>query len=655
MKKWYLILAVLLVIIYYLFAVLNFNWIENLELVTLNFRMKLRGEVPHQDKVKIVAIDDRSLSRLYQQEGNAWPWSRGVYAEIIEKLKAAGARSVIMDISFDTYRKNDQEGDRKFAETLFFNPEVTIGTTLINNKKEFDELDPAYQNKLKETRDYLKFRYKISNIDEYYLPDFFTTYKLVPPEEMFRHAVNAYSTFEIGLPGADGIYHAIPLIINEDYMNQEKEGSLVLLPNIDILGLASYLGIKPGDYVFDIKNKEIQLGNKLTIPVDSSGYFNLNYYGKRAFSEIPAVDVLNDSAENLRDIFEGKIVLIGYTAQAKGIFDARPTPFNSNESGIQLHATLLENILDRYYLKRLPFWLNLLLIGITFLISVQILRISNLKLSILLNILFIFLINLINYILFINNIWMDLVYLDLILVLYLTTNTIIKVYRENRERIKTKNFFSRYAPAQVVDEILKNPEMINPGGQEKEITVLFTDIVNFTGISEQLQPSELVRLLNEYLSEMSTIIKNKNKGTLDKFIGDAIVAIFGAPFSKEDDPIRAVNTALDMKEKAEELQDLWKKRGEKIIFDLGVGISTGKAVVGNIGSQERVNYTCIGDSVNVAARLEAATREAGFKILISDKTYSLVKNHFICRKIEELAVKGKKESLTVYSVISRKN
>ena len=205
----------------------------------------------------------------------------------------------------------------------------------------------------------------------------------------------------------------------------------------------------------------------------------------------------------------------------------------------------------------------------------------------------------------------------------------------------------------MVEEILKDPTRINLGGEKMKITVLFSDIVGFTTISEQMEPVELVRLLNEYLTEMTAIIKDQFGGTLDKFIGDAIVAIFGAPFSKPDDPVRAVNAALAMQKKVAELQRRWKERGEKFVFGIGVGINTGPAIVGNIGSPDRLNYTCIGDTVNTAARLEAATRSTGASILISAATYAYIADYFQCEELPPISVKGKKEPLVVYSVLSK--
>jgi len=650
----YVVIAVLLVLFYCFLVLTNFELLETLELVSFNLRMKIRGSIEHSADVIIISIDDKSLSDLYYNDHNPWPWTRDVYAKIINKLSSLNVKSVIMDISFETFDFNNKENDLEFAKSLMENQFVTIGTTLINSKKEFENLNTKYKQELSSENDYYKFGYKIKNPNHYFFPEFFSTYKLIPPADLFKNTVRSYGTFEIGLPSPDGIYHHIPLVINEKFEFDDKKSSLFLMPNIDILGLGTYYGIELGDYFFDFSNNEIILGNKKRVGVDKNGYLTLNYYGKRAFEEISVVDFLEIEKEKLQNDFTNNIVLIGYTANAKGIFDSRPTPFNKNEAGIQLHATALQNIIDNNYFTRASVWVNIFILFILIILSFNIANIDDLNYSLSLNFLLIITFNFFNYLLFLNNVWLDLFYINLILFSIMFVTTLIKVYKEKKKKMRIKNYFSRYVSGEVVDQIIDNPVLIKPGGKRKTVTVLFCDIIDFTDKASKIDSEKLVCLLNEYFEAMTDIIKNQYGGTLDKYVGDSIVAMFGAPFSSKDDPIRAIKTALKMKEKENELRTEWIARGEDTNFEMGIGISTGEVVVGNIGSEERVNYTCIGDSVNIASRLEAATRKTGAEILISDSTYQEVKDVFICEKISNLKVKGKKELLTVYSVINRR-
>jgi adenylate cyclase len=651
--KLYLVIALLLVCLYLFLVLINFEFLETLELVTFNLRMKMRGPIEHPGDVKIIAVDDKSLSDLYYNQNNPWPWTRDVYADLINKLSRLDVKSVIMDISFETLDFNNKAKDLEFAESLIDSQFVTLGTTLINSRREFKQLNTEYKEELVSENGYHQFRYKIKNPDRYFFPEFFSTYKLVPPADLFKNTASSYGSFEIGLPSPDGIYHHIPLVIKEEFEFDSKKSSFFLLPNIDILGLGTYYGIDRGDYTFDVANNEIILGNQKKIQVDKNGYLTLNYYGRRSFEEISAVDFLEMDREKLQNDFKNSIVLIGYTANAKGIFDARPTPFNKNESGIQLHATALQNIIDNNYFTRVSVWVNSILLFVLIILSFVIADIDNLNYSLCLNLLLVIIFNVFNYWLFLNNIWLDLFYFNLTLFGIMFVTALIKVYREKQNKLRIKNYFSRYVSAEVVDQIIDNPVFIKPGGKRKTVTVLFCDIIDFTDKAAKIEPEKLVLLLNEYFEAMTDIIKNQYGGTLDKYVGDSIVAMFGAPFAREDDPIRAIETALKMKEKEKELCEKWLARGESTVFEMGIGISTGEVVVGNIGSEERVNYTCIGDSVNVASRLEEATRRTGTDILISDSTYQAVKGVFRCKKITNLKVKGKDELLTVYSVIKR--
>ncbi len=645
--------ALLAAAIYAGFSFLEIEWVENFELVLLNLRVQLRGELSHDDDVVIVAVDDKSLSYYYQHHDNPWPWSRDIHAEIIEELNRLGARSIVMDLAFDTYQ--EPEGDQKLAETLFFNPNVVLSTLLVDSRENFTDLDPEYRQRLKESEEYLQYRYNIRNPESLpggRMPELFSTYKLIPPEQSFKQAAYAYGTFEIGLPQADGLFHSIPLVVNEHYAREEGELSRALLPNITVLGLASYYGLDRGEYSFDPAAGEIHLGEEAVIPVDSSGYFELTYYGERAFQEVSVVDLLeHGEEEELQEIFEDALVLVGFSAEAKGLYDDRPTPFNRNEAGVQLHATAMDNILNENFRHRLTLGQNMLIIIGVVLVLLLLQKVEKFKLGTGLSLGFITLVNLGNYLLFLNDIWADIFYVNLVLVLLLLTSTFLRFYRERKDRLQTKSFFSRYVPAPVVNRILENPDRIHPGGEEMEVTVLFSDIVNFTGISEELEPQKLVSLLNEYLACMADIIKNEHRGMLDKFIGDAILAIFGSPFPAEDDPVRAVAAALAMVEAAREMKQEWRERGEEVEFDLGIGINTGTAVVGNIGSEERVNYTCIGDAVNLAARLEGLTRELEGKVLISESTYEQVKDVFACRRLRQISVKNRSEPVTVYRVL----
>jgi adenylate cyclase len=208
--------------------------------------------------------------------------------------------------------------------------------------------------------------------------------------------------------------------------------------------------------------------------------------------------------------------------------------------------------------------------------------------------------------------------------------------------------FSKYVSEAVVNEMLRRSE-IKLGGEKQELTVLFCDIRGFTSMSEKLPPEEVVKILNEFLSAMTDIIF-KNRGTLDKFMGDAVMAVFGAPVFFKDHALCAVRTAFMMKGKLNELNEKWKKQGRPMLA-VGMGINTGEAIAGNMGSIRRVEYTVIGDTVNLASRLESLNKELNTEILMSEATYSVVKDNIRAKEYKDIKIKGKEKNIKVYEAI----
>lgn len=221
-----------------------------------------------------------------------------------------------------------------------------------------------------------------------------------------------------------------------------------------------------------------------------------------------------------------------------------------------------------------------------------------------------------------------------------------------KERDFVKDTFGKYMTKQVADEILKNPGMIAPGGKKQEVTILFSDIRGFTTFAEGRPPDEVLSHLNEYMSAMVDVII-KYQGTVDKFIGDAIMAVYGSPLIREGDTLRAVKTALEMQQRLNELNESWARVG-KPPFNIGIGINTGEVIVGNIGGIRRMEYTVIGDNVNTASRIEGLTKNYGCPIIISRSTYEKVKDNVIANKLESAAVKGKSQSVELFQLVALK-
>lgn len=354
----------------------------------------------------------------------------------------------------------------------------------------------------------------------------------------------------------------------------------------------------------------------------------------------------------MKETFKDKIVLIGATSPV--LQDIHRTPFDKNMPGVEIHTNVIDTLIKKNYINQLASYVNILLIFlVSFLVIFFILYFGPFTSSILVIIEAISLIFVTFYLFIENRILINLIsplagilstYTGLLLFRYVT---------EGREKGKIKAMFSRYVSNQVVNEILKDPDKVILGGKRMQVTILFSDIRDFTTISEKLDSEKVVEMLNEYFTVMSGIIL-KYGGTIDKYIGDALMAVFGSPLSRTDDTVRAVKAAIEMQKSAEKLREKWKEE-EKELFYIGIGLNFGEAVIGNIGSSEKMEFTAIGDAVNVASRIESLTKEYKAQVLISSSVYEQVKDIIDVIEIGEISVKGKTKTFKIYKLLNLKN
>jgi adenylate cyclase len=393
---------------------------------------------------------------------------------------------------------------------------------------------------------------------------------------------------------------------------------------------------------------EIRLGRR-TVPVDRYGRLFIDYLGPGGI--IPtysAAAVLNGSLPE--GALKDKIVLVGATAV--GIYDLRVTPFSGNFPGVEVQATIMDNLLQGNFIHTPPFGLVimlLILVGLAVLMGLTLPRLSAAWA-------FIFTLFVmegyvgINYYLFSRQgLQLELFYpLGLVVLIYLGV-TMQRFLAEERERERIRKTFESYVAPTVVQEMLKHPEQLRLGGERREITVLFTDIRGFTTMSENLDPEALVKLLHDFLNPMSNIIINLG-GTIDKYMGDAIMALFGAPLAQPDHPRLACRAALEMVASLEALNRDWAEQGRPPLR-VGVGVNSGPVAVGNMGSDRLFDYTAIGDNVNLASRLEGLNKYYGTNILISETTVQGLQNGFILRDMDLVQVKGKAQAARIYELL----
>jgi len=409
------------------------------------------------------------------------------------------------------------------------------------------------------------------------------------------------------------------------------------------------------------------------LPTDSAGQVLVNFYGPQmSLPYIPAKDFFSDSPKmrvrrsvpdqktkqlyideelvDKKEFLNGRSVIVGATAVA--LYDLRNTPTEANYPGPEIHLTTLANLLEGNFIEfwkkenpQLPFLMLFLGVILTFCFSYfGSLASFIISLSVLLVAL------VVDFWLFVQNqIKTSGVFVLFLVAFSYFLITIYRFFTEEKTKKELRSTFSRYVSPAIVDELLKEPENLKLGGRRQRMSVFFSDLRGFTTISEKLPPEGLVSLLNRYLSPMTEIIF-QNKGTLDKYMGDAIMAFFGAPIASPNHAEQACRCALASLVKLKELQKIFAAEGLPFI-DIGIGINTGEMSVGNMGSNIVQNYTVMGDSVNLASRLEGTNKEYGSKIIISEFTYNDVKNTFIAREIDRVRVKGKSEPVRIYELI----
>jgi len=332
------------------------------------------------------------------------------------------------------------------------------------------------------------------------------------------------------------------------------------------------------------------------------------------------------------------------------------TPFSLGQAmaGIEIHANALDTILTQKYLKKATAWLTsffVLAFGLSNSLFFSLLR--RFWLAGLASVLALLAYLLLALIYFERGLIFDLVYPILAWGLSLLAVLFFQYFSEAQEKKYLKRSFQYYLAPAVVKEIIKDPASLKLGGQKKDVTIMFADLRNFTSLSEKLAPEVLVSLLNEYFTAMAEIILAEG-GVLDKFIGDAIMAFWGAPQETKDHSQRACRVALAMVKKLAELDKTWVSSG-KPPLEVGIGINTGQVVVGNMGSEKRFDYTVIGDHVNLASRLEGLNKSYGTKIIISEFTKARVENEFILRPLDEVKVKGKEIPVEIFELIGEKS
>jgi adenylate cyclase len=384
-------------------------------------------------------------------------------------------------------------------------------------------------------------------------------------------------------------------------------------------------------------------------PLDSFGLARIFFFGpSNTFKKYSFIDILR--GEGSLEQFKDKIVLVG--AEAPDLHDEYFTPASGSRptSGVEIHANVIEALLRGKSLTeenngRFIFYI---LFGLS---ALGAFTVAYLKLRYALPLFFPYAVGylIVAIVFFGRGVILPIFYPLLVLILVYGLGVVLRYLLIREEKKKLRKYFSLYVAKEVVDELLAHPEKLKLGGETKNLTILFSDIRGFTSVSEKMDAQSLVGLLNKYLTALAQIVL-ENRGVVDKFIGDAIMAFWGAPLPLENHAKLAVRAALLMSHRLRECNEEWKKLNYPEI-KIGIGLNTGDVVVGNIGSSDRFDYTVIGDNVNLASRLEGLTKFYGAGIIISEMTAAEVKDEFVLRQIDCVAVKGKMQGVKIYEVL----
>jgi adenylate cyclase len=675
----------------------RFDWVGVSERTLFDVRFKLRGNRPVSGEIGILAADEKSVAQF-----GRWPFPRSIYQQAMDNLKKAGVQWLAFDAVFS-------EDERPYLDESFEGIQSALTSSLKGNSFSAEAFENHMNTMLIASRGDVSFGQAIKDFDKVIQGFFFLgvdqsrdskaksiadlgydwieqaaklqgsslDFMQFPPQKslvdypeliypgalantMTIAGESKHQGFFSNNPDPDGIIRRATLV--QATWPRDPEGNPVgdpfLVPSLALKTAAEYLGRVPLVSFDEAGISGIKLmdpsgeAEPVDIPtsLDGSGRMLINHYGdERTFTEISLADAYNNDFSSLGSNPMPKILLFGATAV--GMNDQRPSPFSETIDGVNHHAAVLENILSKNFMKRtlssFPLEVGLLIFsGIGFAALLSLTSAVTSALGLVGFCVALYFVDRLYMFGSGNWIYVGLVYFQNISIYF--GMTLFRYFSEEKEKKKIKNAFQHYLNPAVINELLEHPEQLQLGGQKKELTVFFSDVRGFTTISETLSPEALTALLNEYFTPMTKLIL-ESSGLLDKYIGDAIMAVWGAPIPLDDHADRALSASLAMLDELAVLQQKWKRESLPPI-DIGIGLNTGQMVVGNMGSDQRFDYTVLGDAVNLGARLEAINKQYGTRILISEFVLKRLKRpeSYLIREIDKIKVKGKNESVVIY-------
>jgi adenylate cyclase len=638
-----------------LLALLRLDGCRYLDLMdarAIDYRLLQRGPEPVAPDVVIVAVDDASIEKL-----GRWPWSRATIARLLDELTKAGPAVVGFDIvqseatvspeieglldHVSSLSETTREEARRELRSLLGEDETLArsvrasGRTVLGYFFDFDAepLDTAAR-----LGAYDIVRDSSSGAGESHVPQ---APRVVGNLPLLDAAARDVGYFNVLPDRGDGSVRRLPLVI--------RYGKKNTLP-LALAMLRLYLPKAPAVLQYDDYGVESVRVGKVSSPSAADGQLLLNYRGPGGtFPHVPAADVLEGRVP--AQTFRGKMVLVGVTATAVG--DIRVTPFDGMLPGVEVHATAIDNVLRGDFLRR-PRWLTFAEVGVILVCALVLgLALDRARGRVGLLVAALLLAGYLagsQWVFVHRGLPLSLVYPVLAISLTYVGVSVEHYVIEERERRKTRKALELYLSPSMARLVSEQPDRLKLGGERREMTVLFSDIRGFSGVSEGFEPEELVDLINMHLGEMTDAIF-RHQGMLDKYIGDAVMAVWGAPLPQPDHAARACATALEMQERLRRLNEKWQSRGWPRLR-MGVGVNSGPMIFGNMGSAHHLSLTVMGNAVDLGSRLEGVTKLYGSPIIAGEVTVAEAAETICTRELDVVRVKGKSLPLRIFEILA---
>nr|WP_321258626.1 adenylate/guanylate cyclase domain-containing protein [uncultured Pseudodesulfovibrio sp.] len=601
--------------------------LDSLENVTFDLRARVLARPgAATDQIAVILLDQKSLDWAKESFGLGWPWPRQAYVPLVDFCRNAGVASLAFDVVFtepSVYGVND---DKALGESFKKLGRVALAADFARHDgttTTWPAHIPAPIFPLSGNADI-----PLASVATFPIADLTAGIASVGNVNVSPDTDTIYRHFPLLIRFADRFVPSLPLA-----------ASLVAEPtSISLSRHAITFGLTP-------------------VPITTKGQTILNYRGKNAYPTYSAAAIMESGmrmAEGQNPIInpielEGKHVLFGFSAT--GLYDLRPTPLGGVTPGVMVNATALDNLLSGDFMRMAGVKTD---ITITVIFAI----LAGLSVTIFSSLLWTVTASALTLIAPVGlalasysiGIWSNLAVPLAGCMTSMFLAGAFKYATEGRQKQFIKSAFKQYLSPQVIDQLLQNPDKLTLGGERRELTIFFSDLEGFTSISEGLTPEELTSVLNDYLTAMTDIIQETG-GTVDKYEGDAIIAFWNAPVDQPDHAKRGVRAALMCQEKLTQMRPKLRKRTGKN-FHMRIGLNTGPAVVGNLGSHNRFDYTMLGDSVNLAARLESINKQFNTYTMISQATLEQLDGEIPIRELSSLRVVGKKEAVTVYEPLT---